>query len=92
MSEKDGTTINEFVTIAVAEKISAMRTDEFFASHRDGADIEVARRLLRRGRGKPPEPEDYLPRAPWGPFRERYAFEHQLSAEAKPDGYVMKPW
>lgn len=61
ISKEDGTSINQFVTTAVAEKISAMKTAEFFTSHRDKADIKAARRILRRKGGQPPEPEDRLP-------------------------------
>ena len=50
-----------FVATAVAEKVSAMKTAEFFAERKDDADIEAARRLLRRQGGQPPEPEDRLP-------------------------------
>ncbi len=60
-SRRDGTSINQFVTTAVAEKLSAMRTAGFFAEHRADADFERARRILFRDGGKPPEPEDRLP-------------------------------
>ena len=61
ISKEDGTSINQFVTTAVAEKISAMKTAEFFTSRRTNADIKTARRILRRKGGQPPEPEDRLP-------------------------------
>ena len=61
VARRDGTSINQFVTTAVAEKLSAMRTAEFFAERRTSADIEEARRILFRDVGKPPEPEDRLP-------------------------------
>ena len=61
ISGKDGTSINQFVTTAVAEKIAAMKTAEFFTACATQADVEVARRLLRRDSGQPPEPEDRLP-------------------------------
>ena len=38
-----------------------MKTAEFFAAQKADADIEAARRLLRRDGGQPPEPEDRLP-------------------------------
>ena len=38
-----------------------MKTAEFFAARKADADIEAARRLLRRDGGQPPEPEDRLP-------------------------------
>lgn len=57
---EDGTSINQFVTTAVAEKVSAMKTAEFFAAHAADADIDMARRLLRRDGGQPPDPRDRL--------------------------------
>ncbi len=45
---------------AVAEKVSAMKTAEFFTARGTEADIEAARRLLRRGGGQSPEPDDRL--------------------------------
>ena len=61
IAREDGTSINQFVATAVAEKVSAMRTAEFFAARNADADIEAARRLLRRDGGEPPDPEDRLP-------------------------------
>jgi len=60
VSRRDGTSINQFVNSAVAEKLSAMRTAEFFAERVTQADIEAARRLLRRRGGQPPDPSDRL--------------------------------
>ena len=60
VSRRDGTSINQFVNTAVAEKLSAMRTAEFFAERGSEADIDAARRLLRRGGGQPPDPSDRL--------------------------------
>ena len=61
ISKEDGTSINQFVTTAVAEKVSAMKTAEFFNARGAEADIEAARRILRRRGGQPPDPEDLLP-------------------------------
>ena len=61
ISKADGTSINQFVTTAVAEKVAAMKTAEFFIARAKRADVEAARRLLRRDGGRPPEPEDRLP-------------------------------
>ena len=60
VSRRDGTSINQFVNTAVAEKLSAMRTAEFFAERSSQADIDAARRLLRRRGGQPPDPSDRL--------------------------------
>ena len=43
-----------------AEKLSAMRTAEYFAERGAEADIEAARRLLRRSGGQPPDSSDRL--------------------------------
>lgn len=51
---------NQFVATAVAEKISALRTAAFFSDRAARADVDAARRLLRRQGGQPPEPEDQL--------------------------------
>ena len=61
IAREDGTSINQFVATAVAEKVSAMKTADFFAARSADADVEAARRLLRRDGGEPPEPEDRLP-------------------------------
>jgi predicted HicB family RNase H-like nuclease len=37
-SKEDGTSINQFVATAVAEKLSALQTAEFFAGRRERAD------------------------------------------------------
>ena len=56
----DGTSIHQFVAPAVAEKVSALRTAQFFSDRAARADGESARRLLARDAGQPPEPEDSL--------------------------------
>ena len=58
ISKAEGTSINQFVTTAVAEKVSAMKTAEFFTERTSQADIVATRRLLRRDGGQSPEPED----------------------------------
>ena len=44
-SREDGTSINQFVATAVAEKLSAMQTAEFFASRKVRADFKVFDKL-----------------------------------------------
>lgn len=61
ISREEGTSINQFVSMAVAEKVSAMKTAEFFAAKRDQADIEAALRVLRREGGELPSADDALP-------------------------------
>jgi hypothetical protein len=58
ISDRDGTSINQFLVVAAAEKIAAMQTEEFFLAHRNRADREAFRRILNRQGGAPPAPED----------------------------------
>lgn len=60
ISRTEGTSMNQFVAVAVAQKVSAMRTAEFFAGRRDAADVEAALRILRREGGQPPSDADAL--------------------------------
>lgn len=59
--KEEDTDINQFVVMAVAEKVSAIKTASFFAAGVAEADIEAALRILRRDEGQSPEPEDRLP-------------------------------
>ena len=60
ISKKDGTSINQFVVMAVAEKISAMTTAEYFAERKGRADLKAFDRIMRRKGGEPPGPDDQL--------------------------------
>ena len=60
ISKEDNTSINQFVVVAVAEKLSAMKTAQFFAERRGRADPKAAMAILSREGGQPPEPEDRL--------------------------------
>jgi hypothetical protein len=59
-SREDGTSINQFVVVAVAEKISAMQTAQFFAERRAGADFKAFDRIMKRKGGVPPRPGDEI--------------------------------
>lgn len=61
LSMRDGTSMNQFMVVAVAEKFAAMTTEEVFAERRTRADREAFRRILDRTGGVPPAPEDELP-------------------------------
>ena len=60
VSREDNSSTNQFVVVAVAEKLSAMRAAEFFAERRRRADREAAIAILSRDGGQVPEPEDRL--------------------------------
>src|SRR5262249_51839244 len=61
LSREDGTSINQFVATAVAEKISALETARFFADRKRRADFKAFDRIINRRGGKPPRPGDETP-------------------------------
>ena len=58
IAKEEGISINQFVATAVAEKLAAMNTAEFFAERRNRADFEAFRRIMRRRGGQPPRAGD----------------------------------
>ena len=59
-AQADGTSVNQFVATAVAEKLAAMNTATFFAERRARADFKAFDRLLRRKGGEPPREDDKI--------------------------------
>jgi hypothetical protein len=47
-SEEDGTSINQFVATAVAEKLSALQVAEFFADRKARADLKAFDKIMKR--------------------------------------------
>ena len=53
--------LDQLINVAVAEKLSALRTEEYFRERSRRADIPKAKSILKRaGRGKPPVAGDQL--------------------------------
>jgi hypothetical protein len=62
LAESEGVALNQLINVAVAEKISALRTEEYFNARARRADPgKVARILKRVGKGNPPVEGDELP-------------------------------
>ena len=60
-AKADGTSFNQFVATAVAEKLAAMNTAAFFAERRDRADFDAFDRIMQRRGGEAPRPDDLIP-------------------------------
>lgn len=58
LSQQDGTSINQFVVMAVAEKISALETATFFEERRALGDRKQFRKILKRKGGEAPRAGD----------------------------------
>jgi len=60
ISKRDGTSLNQFLVVAAAEKIAAMEAERFFAERKGRADRKAFRRILNRKGGEAPRPEDII--------------------------------
>lgn len=60
IGKRDGTSLNQFLVIAAAEKIAAMEPEEFFAERRNRAHRKAFRRILNRKGGERPRAEDAI--------------------------------
>lgn len=58
MSKQDGISINQFVSIAVAEKLAMIQAETFFVERSARADMAAFNKLMRRKGGEPPQVED----------------------------------
>lgn len=48
LAKEEGTTLNQFINVAVAEKLSALRTSTYFNNRANRADIAEALAILER--------------------------------------------
>ncbi len=63
VANAEGVAVNQLINVAVAEKVSALRTEEYFARRAAKGDVSKALRILKRaGVGNAPMPGDDLPK------------------------------
>jgi len=59
VAENEGVALNQLINVAVAEKLSALRTEDYFHERAARASIKKANDVLKRaGKGNPPVPGD----------------------------------
>ena len=61
LAAEDGTSLNQFVATAVAEKVSALRTARYFTEKKGRADWAAFDQIMRREGGEAPQPGDEIP-------------------------------
>ena len=61
VAREDGTTLNQFIVCAVAEKLSALKTADYFLERAARGEIAEAIRILSRPGGESPRPGDEVP-------------------------------
>jgi hypothetical protein len=64
LAEAEGVALNQLINVAVAEKVSALRTESYLAERASRANVPKALSILKRaGVGKPAVKGDELPEA-----------------------------
>jgi hypothetical protein len=61
LSKEDGTSINQFIAIAVAEKVAALETERFFVDRKARADFKAFDKIMKRRGGTRPREGDEMP-------------------------------
>jgi hypothetical protein len=61
VAKEEGTSLNQFINVAVAEKLAALRTARYFQERAARADAAAFERLLARSGNEPPRPGDEIP-------------------------------
>jgi broad specificity phosphatase PhoE len=61
LAEQDQASLNQFITVAVAEKVSAMQTAEFFAQRSGKSKPGDLARLLLQVKNREPRAGDEMP-------------------------------
>lgn len=61
VAEAEGVALNQFINVAVAEKLSALRTEDYFQERAKRGSVRRAKQILKKaGRGNPPVPGDEI--------------------------------
>ena len=64
LAEAEGVALNQFINVALAEKLAAMRTAEFFRERASRGNVRKALKILvRAGKKNAPRPGDELPQS-----------------------------
>jgi hypothetical protein len=61
LAAEEGTSLNQFVACAVAEKVSALRTARYFAERKGRSNGAAFKRIMMRETGEPPREGDEIP-------------------------------
>jgi len=62
LAEEEGVALNQLINVAVAEKLSALRTESYISERAARADVPKAIKILKRaGAGRPAMKGDELP-------------------------------
>ena len=61
VAQSEGVALNQLINVAVAEKVSALRTESYFMTRAGGANLRKTKEILKRaGRSRPPVAGDEI--------------------------------
>ena len=60
LAKDDGTSLNQFIVTAVAEKLSAIKTAAYFSERAKSGNLNAALAMLNRAGGEPPQAGDEI--------------------------------
>lgn len=60
LARNDGASVNQFIAMAVAEKVSAIATADEFERRAKSADLDAFDRIMNRDTPRPDRPDDQL--------------------------------
>ena len=90
VAESEGVALNQLINVALAEKLSALRTEEYFQERIRRADrAETLRILDRSGKGNSPMERDELP-PDLAPDGQRAGERSKLAGRATPQFSKLK--
>jgi hypothetical protein len=58
LAKEDGVSLNQWIALAVAQKVSAVGTVEFLEKRQSRADFPAFKRIMKRKGGEPPRQGD----------------------------------
>lgn len=61
VAEQEGTTINQFINVAIAEKLATLRTESYFQERAARGDRKAFRRILNKAGTEAPRAGDERP-------------------------------
>ena len=61
VAREDGTTMNQFIVSAVAEKLAAMKTATYFSKRAELGNLDAALTFMNRSSSNAPQAGDELP-------------------------------
>ncbi|MDT8398835.1 MAG: YlcI/YnfO family protein [Pseudomonadales bacterium] len=59
-AQEDGTSLNQFIVTAIAEKLAAIKTADYFQERAKRGDLKAALALLSRKGGESPQAGDEI--------------------------------